>query len=271
MGNDTLVGGTGNDSLDGGGQTSDTLDYSYVVSGGTTDGIHGVTLTLNGSTASSVTGLAATDQDTIKNFENVIGTSFNDDITGDANANSIFGGAGDDTLTGGGGNDTLSGGFGNDVLKLDWSSLNLSNLDGGAGTDTVMLSGTGSVSLNFTASSFTGVLSNAEYLDFSNATSSNNVSVNLDGAGIQKILTGSTSNSNAGILDLKLDAGHNDTLTLAANGTYSYWDAATGGNQISNGTSATSVNVSALTTAGADIYVFDSTHTTLLADLHYHV
>jgi len=78
-------------------------------------------------------------------------------------------------------------------------------------------------------------------------------------------------NSNAGILDLKLDAGHNDTLTLAANGTYSYWDAATGGNQISNGTSATSVNVSALTTAGADIYVFDSTHTTLLADLHYHV
>jgi len=111
----------------------------------------------------------------------------------------------------------------------------------------------------------------AEYLDFSNATSSNNVSVNLDGAGIQKILTGSTSNSNAGILDLKLDAGHNDTLTLAANGTYSYWDAATGGNQISNGTSATSVNVSALTTAGADIYVFDSTHTTLLADLHYHV
>ena len=163
------------------------------------------------------------------------------------------------------------GGTGNDVLKLDWSSLNLSNVDGGAGTDTVVLTGTGSVSLNFTASAFTGVLTNTEYLDFSNATSSNNVSVNLDGAGIQKILTGTTSNSNAGILDLKLDAGQNDTLTLAANGTYSYWTAASGGTQISNGTKATTVNLAGLNTTGADIYVFDSTHTTLLADLHYHV
>jgi hypothetical protein len=114
-------------------------------------------------------------------------------------------------------------------------------------------------------------LTNTEKHDFSNATSSNNVSVNLDGAGIQKILSGATSNTNAGVLDLKLDAGHFDTLTLAANGSYSYWTAASGGTQISNGASVTTINLSSLNTTGADIYVFDSTHTTLLADLHYHV
>jgi hypothetical protein len=73
------------------------------------------------------------------------------------------------------------------------------------------------------------------------------------------------------VLDLKLDAGHFDTLTLAANGSYSYWTAASGGTQISNGASVTTINLSSLNTTGADIYVFDSTHTTLLADLHYHV
>jgi Ca2+-binding RTX toxin-like protein len=269
-GKDSVQGGTGNDTLDGGSNV-DLVDYSYVTSAGTTNGMNGITLALNGATTIAVTGLAASDQDLIVNFENVIGTSFNDSISGNSNANYLGGGAGDDTLIGGGGADTLLGGTGNDTLKLDWSSLNLSNLDGGAGNDTVVLTGTGSVSLNFTASSFTGVLTNAEYLDFSSATSSNNVSVNLDGAGIQKILTGTTSSSNAGVLDLKLDAGHFDTLTLAANGTYSYWTAATGGTQISNGASVTTINLSTLNAAGADIYVFDSTHTTLLADLHYHV
>jgi Ca2+-binding RTX toxin-like protein len=203
--------------------------------------------------------------------DSIRGGTGNDSFTGDSNANYLGGGVGDDTLIGGGGADTLSGGTGNDSLRLDWSSLNLSNLDGGAGTDTVVLTGTGSVSLNFTASAFTGVLTNTEYLDFSAATSSNNLSVNLDGAGIQKILTGSTSNTNAGVLDLKLDTGHFDTLTLAANGTYSYWTAASAGTQISNGASITTINLSTLNATGQDIYVFDSTHTTLLADLHYHV
>jgi Ca2+-binding RTX toxin-like protein len=223
---------------------------------------------LNGATAANVTGLVATDVDTIKNFENVIGTSFNDSITGDGIANSLFGGAGDDTLIGGGGADTLAGGTGNDRLQLDWSSINLSNLDGGAGTDTVVLTGTGNqTNLNLT-STFAGVLTNTEYLDFSTATSANNVSVTLDGAGIQKILTGTTSNSNAGVLDLKLDAGHFDTLTLGTNANYTYSNTSS----VSDTSRLSgSVNVSTLTTAGADIYVFDSTHTTLMADLHYHV
>ena len=275
LGSDTISGGTGNDSLDGNGTATvdgtavDVVDYSYYT------GTNGLTVNLaniNSGTASFITVVTGTDVDSVKNFEGIIGGSGNDSFTGDSHANYISGGAGNDTIDAtSGGADTVLGGTGKDVLILAWSSLNLSNVDGGAGTDTVVLTGTGSVSLNFTASAFTGVLTNAEYLDFSNATSSNNVSVNLDGAGIQKILTGTTSNTNAGVLDLKLDAGHFDTLTLAANGTYSYWTAASGGTQISDGTTATTVNLAGLNTTGADIYVFDSTHTTLLADLHYHV
>ena len=50
--------------------------------------------------------------DVISQIENVIGTGFNDNITGDANANALYGGAGNDSLFGGDGNDTLFGGTG---------------------------------------------------------------------------------------------------------------------------------------------------------------
>ena len=260
LGSDTLSGGLGNDSLDGNGTSVDpyavdVVDYTYATAG--------VTLSvgsINSSTAYTFSvGGSATDVDTLKNFEGIIGGSGNDSLTGDSNANYLSGGSG--------GADTLSGGGGNDILKLDWSSLNLSNLDGGAGNDTVVLTGTGSVSLNFTQASFTGVLTNAEYLDFSAATSANKVSLNIDGAGIQKILTGATSNTNAGTLDLKLDTGHYDTLTLATNASYTYSNtsSAADASRLSG-----AVNVSTLNAAGSDIYVFDSTHTTLLAQLHYH-
>ena len=241
------------------------VDYSYNAGN--------LSVALNGSSgAMTVTVASGSDVDTIQNFEGITGGSGNDTLIGDSFANYINGGAGNDSIdASSGGADTIFGGAGNDTLKLDWSSINLAYVDGGAGNDTLILTGTGNqTSINLT-STFAGVLTNTEYLDFSTATSANNVSINLDGAGIQKILTGTTNNANAGVLDLKLDAGHNDTLTLAANGAYSYWTAATGGTQISDGTSATPINVSTLNTAGSDIYVFDSTHTTLLADLHYHV
>jgi Ca2+-binding RTX toxin-like protein len=165
LGSDTISGGTGNDSLDGNGTATvdgtavDVVDYSYYT------GTNGLTVNLaniNSGTASFITVVTGTDVDSVKNFEGIIGGSGNDSFTGDSHANYISGGAGNDTIDAtSGGADTVLGGTGNDVLKLDWSSLNLSNVDGGAGTDTVVLTGTGSVSLNFTASAFTGVLTNA--------------------------------------------------------------------------------------------------------------
>ncbi len=177
--------------------------------------------------------------------------------------NSIAGGAGNDTLIGGGGADTLSGGAGNDTLKLDWSSINLSNIDGGVGTDTVSFAGS---SGNFTVSGTTlsSVLTNTEYLDFSGT--SGTATVSLGGSDIQKILgvAAQTTTASTAALDVKLETG--DTLTLNATTGYSYWST-------SSSSSGTTVNLNnvAITNQDSHVYVFDSSHTTLLADLHYHV
>lgn len=53
----------------------------------------------------------------ISNFTDLIGTSLNDKLRGDNQANEIFGGAGSDTIRGRGGDDDLRGQGGNDDLK----------------------------------------------------------------------------------------------------------------------------------------------------------
>lgn len=106
-GNDTIRGGAGRDSLDGGAGI-DTVDFG--------DMTKSVVLTLNGKkvATANVGGVA---DDTLKNFENIIGGKGNDTLTGDKLANILLGGKGNDTLDGGKGNDTLDGGVGKDVLK----------------------------------------------------------------------------------------------------------------------------------------------------------
>ncbi|PKQ76727.1 hypothetical protein CJF47_08960 [Aeromonas sobria] len=110
-GNDILVGGAGNDTLNGG-NGNDTASYI--------DSTGGVTVTVNGN--SQVTGGAGTDS--LSNMENLVGSMFNDNLTGDGNANVLSGLAGDDILSGGGGDDLLIGGVGSDTLT------------GGSGKDT---------------------------------------------------------------------------------------------------------------------------------------
>ncbi|AUZ82043.1 retention module-containing protein [Aeromonas sp. ASNIH1] len=110
-GNDLLIGGAGNDTLNGG-NGNDTASYF--------DSAAGVTVTVNG--ASQNTGGAGTDS--LSNMENLVGSMFNDSLTGDGNANVLSGLAGNDILSGGGGDDLLIGGSGSDTLT------------GGAGKDT---------------------------------------------------------------------------------------------------------------------------------------
>ncbi|WP_244060560.1 retention module-containing protein [Aeromonas caviae] len=110
-GNDLLIGGAGNDTLNGG-NGNDTASYF--------DSAAGVTVTVNG--ASQNTGGAGTDS--LSNMENLVGSMFNDSLTGDGNANVLSGLAGNDILSGGGGDDLLIGGTGSDTLT------------GGAGKDT---------------------------------------------------------------------------------------------------------------------------------------
>jgi Ca2+-binding RTX toxin-like protein len=169
-GNNVLEGGAGNDTLDGGAGT-DTLSYQSATLGVTVD---------LGLTTAQVTGGAGTD--TISNFENLIGSAFNDTLSGNSGNNVLNGGAGADTLsyqlagggvtvdlgrttaqaTGGAGTDTIAnfenliGSDGNDSL-----SGNAGNnvLDGGVGIDTLsyQLAGAGvTVDLSLTSAQATG-------------------------------------------------------------------------------------------------------------------
>jgi Ca2+-binding RTX toxin-like protein len=61
--------------------------------------------------------------------------------TGTAAAELLIGSTGNDTLTGGGGADSLRGGTGNDILAV--SDLTFRGVDGGTGTDTLRLDGSG--------------------------------------------------------------------------------------------------------------------------------
>ncbi len=92
-GNDTLWGGAGDDSLSGG-SGSDTASYVGASAA--------VSVSL-GLIAAQNTGGAGTD--TLISVENLLGSSFNDILTGTSGANSLDGGAGDDILVGGAGDD----------------------------------------------------------------------------------------------------------------------------------------------------------------------
>jgi Ca2+-binding RTX toxin-like protein len=103
-GDDVLWGGAGDDILNGG-AGNDTAVYS--------DATSAVSVSL-ATTNRQQTGGAG--RDTLSSIENLVGSSFNDTLTGDGNANTLQGGAGNDSLNGGAGNDVLAGGLGNDTL-----------------------------------------------------------------------------------------------------------------------------------------------------------
>jgi len=133
-GNDTLQGGDGDDSIDGGAGATDIASYAAAATEVT------VSLLAVGAQATGGAG-----NDTLTGIEGLLGSAFDDTLTGDANANSLSGGTGNDTISGDLGNDFIDGGSGLDTL--DYSlvgagiTLNLISQSaqntGGAGSDTV--------------------------------------------------------------------------------------------------------------------------------------
>lgn len=81
--------------------------------------------------------------DILSNIENLIGSSLDDTITGNAANNTLEGGHGNDVLIGGDGGDTIFGGIGSDVGQLVAASgaVQVDLLYGGNGDDTIVTAG----------------------------------------------------------------------------------------------------------------------------------
>ena len=130
---DTLLGGGGNDILLGG-DRNDTycrrqfdgawrrhlrrrrglrhVDYSNEAGGGITVtlGVNGASATVMGKTGGAAVG------DKLINVESIVGTDFNDVLTGNNRDHDLRGGIGNDTLTGGTGSSPLDGGTVDDII-----------------------------------------------------------------------------------------------------------------------------------------------------------
>jgi Ca2+-binding RTX toxin-like protein len=129
LGNDNLIGDAGNDLLEGGagadsisgGAGVDTADYR--------NSNAGVSVNIGNNTASG----GHAQGDVLSNLENVIGSAFNDTLTGNVLANVLTGGFGSDTLSGLAGDDTIDGGDGDDRI---YGGVGADQITGGAGEDT---------------------------------------------------------------------------------------------------------------------------------------
>jgi CSLREA domain-containing protein len=109
-----IEGGAGADVMNGG-QGNNTVSYLHS------------SKAVRVNIETNVVSLGDANGDKISNFNNVVGSGFNDNLTGNAADNVLDGGAGTDKISGGDGNDRLIGGKGVDILT------------GGAGFDTFVL------------------------------------------------------------------------------------------------------------------------------------
>jgi Ca2+-binding RTX toxin-like protein/beta-lactamase class A len=125
-GDDTIAGGDGNDVI-AGGAGLDTLDGGTGYNAATyANAARAVRVDLASGAASGQ------GNDTLANFQSVIGSVHDDWLAGDASANTLYGGDGDDTINGRAGDDRLVGGNGADRLI---GGLGADLLTGGGGPD----------------------------------------------------------------------------------------------------------------------------------------
>lgn len=132
-GHDVFRGDAGNDTVDGG-SGIDQMSYQYDA------GAVRVDLAITGP---QDTGGAGIDQ--LIGIEQVVGSAFNDTISGDGVGNLLSGFTGNDSLSGRAGNDTLFLGEGNDTGAggdgddyIDGDNGN-DSVDGGSGNDTLIV------------------------------------------------------------------------------------------------------------------------------------
>jgi len=157
-GNDILIGnsaqnefhgGRGNDLMEGGAD-GDFLfgeeGFDTVTFRNSDAGVR-IVLGIQSNGRDSVAEGGHAEGDTISLIENVEGSLFADDITGNALVNTLIGGDGNDELAGMGGKDRLIGGMGSDTLyggsedDILFGGNGDDRIDGGDGIDTVSYDG----------------------------------------------------------------------------------------------------------------------------------
>jgi Ca2+-binding RTX toxin-like protein len=121
-GNDTLEGFAGFDTLDGG-QGRDAASWFNAAAGVTANLLQGRAF-----------GAGSGGTDALVSIEDLHGSAFTDNLTGDNADNAILGFRGNDFLFGRAGNDTILGGDDNDLIE---ETAGLNSLFGEAGNDTI--------------------------------------------------------------------------------------------------------------------------------------
>ena len=190
---DRIVAAAASDGFDtfNGGAGIDTLDYSALGS------INDISITLNGAVAVTlfVTGGS---NDTVSNFENVIGSQGDDTVTGDSLANTLRGEGGADSLSGGGGADVINGGAlkddsfggaGDDTFLITGADFG-DNVYGGADNDVLDLSGWTNAAVAFNINLQTQNYQQLPNLNGANGTYDLQGVENVRGTGFNDVITG---------------------------------------------------------------------------------
>jgi len=125
----TLDGGPGNDRLTGGNST-------YVCTASYADATSGVTVSLAEAIPQNVGG--GMGYDTLWGIRGLIGSQYNDTLTGGTGSDTLLGGAGNDTLNGGDGSDTASYGGATSGVVVSLGITTAQAVGGGQGTDTLI-------------------------------------------------------------------------------------------------------------------------------------
>lgn len=165
-GDDFVFGGTGDDIIYGG-EGIDTIDYREALNGVT------VLLSLPEGEAGD---MGSEGIDLVREFENIVGSSFADSLNGTSESNKIAGGEGNDTLNGNGGIDLLLGGAGDDSFELNVTSGVGGQYHGGDGHDTL--------TLNFTSADLVSPELRDDITQLNNLLLANGSSTNFDFNGI---------------------------------------------------------------------------------------
>lgn len=186
-GDDQIIGGAGADIIYGG-RGNDVARYEASKEAIT------INLETNINTGGDAQG------DTLFSIENILATSYDDNITGDSKDNTIYANSGDDIVNGGAGNDVIYGGKGSDIIN------------GGAGKD-ILFGGSGNDIFTFTALEDSSIDQSDLISDFSKGQDK----INLSNLGFINI-TDDQDQTDGSVLTYEYDNDNNQTyITNEAN------------------------------------------------------